>query len=121
MGEVTSRKFMRSPTNTRIRTASLHVSAILLALLASVSLTAQENVRRLASVKPRLIVLTDLSNEPDDEESLVRPLVYADSFDLEGLVATTSNWLTQNPREDLLHHDLDAYAKVRRIVLEVTP
>ena len=27
--------------------------------------------------KPRVFVLTDISNEPDDEESLVRFLVYA--------------------------------------------
>ena len=66
----------------------------------------------LAQAKPRLVVLTDLSNEPDDEESLVRLLVYADEFDLEGLVATTSNWLRQNPREDLIHRDLAAYAQV---------
>ena len=63
-------------------------------------------------VKPRLVVLTDLSNEPDDEESLVRLLVYANEFDLEGLIATTSNWLKQNPREDLIRRDVAAYAEV---------
>ena len=30
-----------------------------------------------AQEKPRILVLTDISNEPDDEESLVRFLVYA--------------------------------------------
>lgn len=40
--------------------------------------------------RPRLFVLTDLANEPDDEESLVRLLAYANEFDIEGIVATTS-------------------------------
>ena len=43
--------------------------------------------------KPRLMVMTDLSNEPDDEESFVRLLVYSDQFDIEGLIATTSAWM----------------------------
>ena len=43
-----------------------------------------------ADAKPRLFVLTDLANEPDDEESLVRLLAYANEFDIEGIAATTS-------------------------------
>lgn len=34
--------------------------------------------------KERVFVLTDISNEPDDEESLVRFLVYANEYDVEG-------------------------------------
>ena len=63
-------------------------------------------------VKPRIIVLTDLSNEPDDEESLVRFLVYANEFDVEGLIATTSTHLKKGPREDILHRGIGAYAQV---------
>jgi len=37
--------------------------------------------------KSRVIVLTDISNEPDDEESMVRFLVYANEYDVEGLIA----------------------------------
>jgi len=40
--------------------------------------------------KQRVFVLTDISNEPDDEESMVRFLVYANEYDVEGLVATTA-------------------------------
>jgi len=65
------------------------------------------------SDKPRLLVLTDISNEPDDEESLVRLLVYANEFDIEGLVATTSTYLRENPREDLIRRDIAAYGEVR--------
>lgn len=63
--------------------------------------------------RPRLLVLTDISNEPDDEESLVRLLVYANEFDLEGLVATTSTHLRTGIRPDLIQRQVEAYAQVR--------
>ncbi len=63
--------------------------------------------------RSRVFVLTDISNEPDDEESLVRFLVYANEYDIEGLVATTSTWLRNRTREDLLRRQIDAYGKVR--------
>src|SRR5687768_9235849 len=40
--------------------------------------------------KARVVVLTDIGNEPDDAESFVRFLVYSNEYDVEGLVATTS-------------------------------
>ena len=43
--------------------------------------------------KARVIVLTDIANEPDDQMSMVRFLVYANEFDVEGLVAGTSTWM----------------------------
>lgn len=63
--------------------------------------------------KSRVFVLTDISNEPDDEESLVRFLVYANEYDIEGLVATTSTWLRTNPREDLIRRQIYAFGLVR--------
>jgi hypothetical protein len=74
-----------------------------------------------AQEKPRLFVLTDISNEPDDEESLVRLLVYANEFDVEGLVATTSTWLKTKPREDLIRRDIAAYAEMRTNLLKHAP
>ncbi|MGH7997755.1 MAG: nucleoside hydrolase-like domain-containing protein [Opitutaceae bacterium] len=41
----------------------------------------------LAQVKPRVIVETDAGGDPDDEQSLVRFLVYANVFDVEGIIA----------------------------------
>lgn len=63
--------------------------------------------------RPRVFVLTDISNEPDDEQSLVRFLVYSNEFDVEGIVATTSTWLREGTREDLIRRQIDAYEKVR--------
>jgi hypothetical protein len=74
-----------------------------------------------AQEKPRVFVLTDISNEPDDEESLVRFLVYANEFDVEGLVATTSTWLKTKTREDLIRRDIAAYAEVRTNLLKHAP
>jgi Cellulose-binding Sde182, nucleoside hydrolase-like domain/Cellulose-binding protein Sde0182, C-terminal domain len=71
-----------------------------------------------AAEKPRLIVLTDVSNEPDDEESLVRLLVYSNEYDLEGMIATTSTWLRTNPRPDLIRRDIKAYGQVRDNLLK---
>jgi len=68
--------------------------------------------------RQRVFVLTDISNEPDDEESMVRFLVYANEYDLEGLVATTSTHLRNRTREDLIRRQLDAYAKVRGNLLK---
>lgn len=64
-------------------------------------------------VKEKVFVLTDISNEPDDEESLVRFLVYSNEYDIEGIVATTSTWLRANPREDLVRRQLYAYGLVK--------
>ncbi|MEW6237367.1 MAG: nucleoside hydrolase-like domain-containing protein [Candidatus Omnitrophota bacterium] len=71
-----------------------------------------------AAEKPRVIVLTDISNEPDDEESLVRFLVYSNEYDVEGIIATTSVWLRQNPRLDLIQRDIQAYGQVRNNLLK---
>jgi len=71
-----------------------------------------------AAEKQRVFVLTDISNEPDDEESMVRFLVYSNEYDVEGLVATTSTHLRKRTREDLIRRQIDAYAQVRGNLLK---
>jgi hypothetical protein len=63
--------------------------------------------------KPRLLVLTDMGADPDDEQSLVRLLLYANQVDIEGIVATTSCWQQNNIRPDFIHTILNAYEKVQ--------
>jgi len=65
-----------------------------------------------AAVKPRVIVLSDIGNEPDDSESLVRLLLYANDLDLEGLVATTSTWQRDKVQPQLMHARIAAYGQV---------
>ena len=69
------------------------------------------------SGKPRHFVLTDIGNEPDDQMSLVRLLVYSNEFDLEGLVATTSTWQKDKIQPETIHQVVAAYAKVRSNLL----
>ena len=68
--------------------------------------------------KPRVIVMTDIANEPDDQMSLVRFLLYSNQFEVEGLVATTSTWMKNRVRPDVIHSVLDAYEKVQPNLLK---
>jgi len=74
-----------------------------------------------AAQKPRLIVLTDISNEPDDEQSLVRLLVYSNEYDIEGLIATTSIHLRDSIRPDIIRATIEAYGKVQPNLLLHAP
>lgn len=64
------------------------------------------------AAKPRVLILTDIGNEPDDSESLVRLLLYADELDIEGLVATTSTWLKDKVHPELIEERVRAYGEV---------
>ena len=67
-------------------------------------------------LKPRLVVLTDISTwEPDDHESLIRLLVHADLYEIEGIVITTG-WSMDNVNQhkqfkDIATGVIDAYEK----------
>jgi hypothetical protein len=61
----------------------------------------------------RVVVMTDIANEPDDQMSMVRFLVYSNQFDVEGLVATTSTWMKNKVRPDVIRSVLEAYAQVQ--------
>jgi len=67
----------------------------------------------LAADKTRLFVLTDIENEPDDAQSLVRLLTYANQFDIEGLVATTSVHQRQKTAAWRIREIVEAYGKVQ--------
>ena len=54
--------------------------------------------------KQRVVVMTDIANEPDDQMSMVRFLVYSNQFDVEGLIATTSTWMKNKVRPDVIQH-----------------
>lgn len=65
------------------------------------------------AARPRIVVMTDIANEPDDQMSMVRFLLYSNQWDVEGFVATTSTWLKAKPRPDVIQSVLDAYEKVQ--------
>ena len=71
--------------------------------------------------KQRVVVMTDIANEPDDQMSMVRLLVYSNQFDVEGLIATTSTWMKNKVRPDVIQTLVDAYAQVLPKLLQHQP
>ena len=74
-----------------------------------------------AQTRPRVIVLTDIENEPDDAESMVRFLVYSNQWDVEGLVATTSVHQRDKTAAWRIRQTIEAYGKVRENLLKHEP
>jgi hypothetical protein len=62
--------------------------------------------------KPRIINTTDLGADPDDKQSLVRQLVSANEFDIEGLIVATGCWKKTQSNTSMLDSIVDAYAEV---------
>lgn len=65
----------------------------------------------------RVLVLTDIENEPDDAQSLVRFLTYSNQWDIEGLIATTSCWQRDKIADWRILEIIEAYGKVRENLL----
>lgn len=65
-----------------------------------------------AQQKCRLLVLTDIGGDPDDQMSLVRLLTYANQFDIEGLIATPAGGGGEVSPEHI-RRIISAYGKVR--------
>lgn len=81
------------------------VVGLLFMLVAGVALAAPD--------KPRVLVLTDIENEPDDAMSMVRFLVYSNQWEVEGLVATTSVHQKKKVAAWRIREIVEAYGKVR--------
>ena len=69
-----------------------------------------------AGLKPRLVVCTDIAPadiEPDDNESMVRLMAYADMFEIEALITTVGWNCDPYPLEwsQYLYRVITAYAK----------
>jgi hypothetical protein len=69
-----------------------------------------------AAERPRLAVLTDIGGDPDDQQSLVRLMVYANEFEIEALIATASGTPGELPqavtRPDLIREVIRGYEQV---------
>ena len=78
-----------------------------------------------AADKPRLVVLTDIGGDPDDQQSMIRLMHHANEFDIEALVATAAA-VPSEKKEDALYPGLireivEAYGKVRASLLRHRP
>ena len=63
-------------------------------------------------------MLTDIGNEPDDQMSLTRLLLYSNEIDLEGLVATTSCWQRDKVSPEIIEKVLSNYGRIRSNLLK---
>src|SRR5215469_15480240 len=68
--------------------------------------------------KPRVFVLSDIGNEPDDQMSLTRFLLYSNEYDIEGLVAVTSTWQRHKVSPEIIQKVLSNYGKIRSNLLK---
>lgn len=62
---------------------------------------------------PRVAILSDIGNEPDDQMSFVRLLLYSNELDLEAMIATTSTWQRTATHPETMHKLIAAYGEVR--------
>lgn len=85
----------------------------LVGALMSALAMAQTSLSYIPPEKQSVFVLTDITNEPDDQQSLVRFLAYANEYDIEGIVATTSTHLRNSTRKDKIEELVRNYGKVK--------
>src|ERR1700744_2269162 len=64
--------------------------------------------------KPRVVVISDIGNEPDDQMSFVRFLLYSNEFDVEAMIATTSTWQKTKTHAETMHDLIESYGEVRQ-------
>lgn len=66
--------------------------------------------------KPRLAVLTDIGGDPDDQQSMIRLMVYSNEFNIRMLAASAAGTKGELKeaitRPDLIHEIVDGYGKV---------
>ncbi|TWT35256.1 hypothetical protein KOR34_01440 [Posidoniimonas corsicana] len=88
----------------------------------AVSSSAVAQIKALpSSEKHRIVLLTDIGGDRDDEQSLTRFLMYADQYDIEGLIATSIRIFPReehrpidgDPQPALLVKWIKAYGEVR--------
>lgn len=63
--------------------------------------------------QPRIIVISDIGNEPDDQMSLTRLLLYSNEIDIEALIAATSTWQRNVTHPETMRALIKAYGQVR--------
>jgi Protein of unknown function (DUF1593) len=66
---------------------------------------------------PRLIVISDIGNEPDDQMSLIRLLLYSNELEIEALIASTSTWQKSVTHAETMHKLVGVYGQVRQNLL----
>ncbi len=66
---------------------------------------------------PRVVIISDIGNEPDDQMSFVRLLLYSNELDLEAMIAATSTWQKAATHPETMRALIHAYGQVRANLL----
>lgn len=97
-----------------------------ISVVISGSLNANQPSRSVTIEKSRHIILTDIGGDPDDEQSLVRLLVYANEFDLQGIIlehwaGKKAHRFTPEQQMDLVRNIIQRYGQIRDNLLKHAP
>lgn len=72
--------------------------------------------------KPRLIAMNDFgTDDNDNQQYLVRLLLYSNEIDIEGIIPTTSEFQPDTVRPDFAYPIIDAYGQVQPNLLKHSP
>ena len=104
-------KYRKAELSARTRNIPRFVLLFLVAILCG-----QKALAATPELKPRVVILTDIAPgniEPDDMESMVRLMTYADQLEIEALITTIGWNCDPYPTEwaDSLYRVIDAYEK----------
>lgn len=97
--------------------ASIFVLAQLIGLVCLRAQASANQSTDMFSGKPRVVIISDIGNEPDDQMSFVRLLVYSNQLDLEAMISTTSTWQKAATHPETMHNLIHAYGQVRENLL----
>ncbi|WP_236974561.1 nucleoside hydrolase-like domain-containing protein [Membranihabitans maritimus] len=71
--------------------------------------------------KPKVIVLTDIGGDPDDEQSMVRLLLYSNELDLQAICVTSRLGHGQDIKPEILENQIKAYGKTYPNLIKHSP
>lgn len=85
------------------------------------AITLAQPRRNVPETRLRVLVLSDIEADPDDAQSLIRFLTYANQWDIEGLIATTSIHQKNRVAPETMQAIVSAYGKVQPNLLKHEP
>jgi hypothetical protein len=98
--------------------SSLNRKLPFIVILFSFSLMLPPVLHAQAQPKHRVIILTDIEADPDDTQTVIRLLLYANVIDIKGLIATTSVHQKTSVAPESVDKIITAYDKVHSNLLK---
>ena len=89
------------------------MKAKLILLLSFLSIFFFQTVYSQTIPKNRVIILSDIEADPDDAQSFVRLMLYANQIDIKGMIATTSVWQKTRVAPESIKKIIQAYRNVQ--------